>query len=109
MKVLLDVGVSPRLCTPLQVELGGVPVESAIFRQWRALRDDELLLRAWLNGFTALVTTDKRLAEQQRHPSVAIVTVDDNRLAGLMAAVADIALALRSSEPGERRFVAVRR
>ena len=109
MKVLLDVGISPRLRLPLQAKLGDVPVESAIVRQWRALRDDELLLRARLNGFTALVTTDKRLAAEQRDLSIAIVAVDDNRLASLIAAAADITDAIRSAGPGEHRVVIIRR
>ena len=79
MKVLLDVGISPRLRLPLQTALGGTPVESAVFNHWRMLRDDELLAQANLNGFTTLVTTDKRLATEQRHPAIAIVAVDDNR------------------------------
>lgn len=78
MKVLLDVGISPRL--PLQSALDDTPVESAVFHQWRTLRDDELLAQAGLYGFTTLVTTDKQLAAQQRHPYIAVIAVDDNRL-----------------------------
>ena len=105
MKVLLDVGISPRLRLPLQTALGGTPVESAVFHQWRTLRDDELLAQASLNGFTTLVTTDKHLATEQRHPYVAVVAVDDNRLTALRGALTEIAQAIRSTAPGEHRVV----
>ena len=105
MKVLLDVGISPRLRLPLQTALGDTPVESAVFRQWRTLRDDELLAQAGLNGFTTLVTTDKQLAAQQRHPYIAVIAVDDNRLTALRSALTDIAQAIRSTAPGEHRIV----
>ena len=67
MKVLLDVGISPRLRLPLQEALDDAPVESAIFNQWRTLRDDELLAQASLSGFTVLVTTDEKLGAEQKH------------------------------------------
>ena len=105
MKVLLDVGISPRLRLPLQTALGNTPVESAVFHRWRTLRDDELLAQAGLNGFTTLVTTDKQLAAQQRHPYIAVIAVDDNRLTALRDALTDIAEAIRSTAPGEHRIV----
>ena len=105
MKVLLDVGISPRLRLPLQTALDGTPVESAVFHHWRMLRDDELLAQASLNGFTALVTTDKRLATEQRHPAIGIVAVDDNRLAALRGVLTEIAQAIRSAAPGQPRIV----
>ena len=61
MKVLLDVGVSPRLRQPLQQHLDGVVVESAVFHNWRSLRDDELLAVAERGGFTTLVRTLTRI------------------------------------------------
>jgi predicted nuclease of predicted toxin-antitoxin system len=67
MKVLLDVGISPRLRAGLQDALDGAPVESAVFRAWRALRNSELIEKAHQHGFTTLVTSDKRLAKEQRH------------------------------------------
>ena len=109
MKVLLDVGISPRLRLPLQQALDGAAVESAAFNQWRTLRDDQLLARATQAGFTVLVTADKRLGAQQNHPRVAVVAVDDNRLSSLRPALDDIALAVRSTPPGEHRLVATRR
>ena len=107
MKVLLDVGVSHRLRRPLQNALGGTPVESAIFRYWNQLRDDELLQRAHAQGFTALVTTDKRLAAEQRVLPLAVIAVDDNRLPALVAAVNDIADAIRIAGPAEHALVAI--
>ena len=109
MKVLLDVGISPRLRLPLQSALDDTPVESAVFRQWRTLRDDKLLAQASLNGFTTLVTTDKQLAAQQRHPYIAVIAVDDNRLTALRGALADIAQAILSTSPGEHRIVSTLR
>ena len=54
MKVLLDVAVSPRLRRPLQEQLEGAVVETAVFREWRSLRDDRLLAEAARYGFTTL-------------------------------------------------------
>ena len=109
MKVLLDVGVSPRLRQPLQHQLGGVVVESAVFHNWRSLPDDELLAMAERGGFTTLVTTDKRMAEEQPQAPVAIIAVDNNSLGGLLAAVSTIADAIRSTLPGENCLVPVAR
>ena len=109
MKVLLDVGVSPRLRHPLQQQLGGVMVESADFHDWRSLRDDQLLAAAERGGFTTLITTDKRMAAEQPQAPIAIIAVDNNNLAGLLAAAAIIADAVRSTLPGENCLVPVAR
>ena len=107
MKVLLDVAVSSRLRHPLQEQLDGAVVETAVFHQWRALRDDELLAMATRHGFTTLLTTDKRMATEQPHPSIAIVSVDDNRIPRLISALSAIAEAIRSTCPGEDCVVPV--
>ena len=82
-------------------------METAAFREWRALRDDKLLAEAAKHGFTTLVTTDKRMAGEQRHSAIAIVAVDDNRVSRLTAAVPAIAEAIRATGPGESCIVAV--
>jgi hypothetical protein len=84
---MLDVGISPRLRLPLQETHDDAPIESAVFNQWRTLRDDELLAQASQAGFTALTTADKKLGAQQRHPHIAVVAVDDNRLSTLRPAL----------------------
>lgn len=109
MKVLLDVGVSPRLRQLLKHQLGGIPVESAVYRNWRSLPDNELLAKAERDGFTTVITTDKRMAEEQRHATIAIVAIDDNSLGGLLAAASSLADAVRSTFPGESRLVSVAR
>lgn len=109
MKVLLDVAVSPRLRRPLQERLEGAVVETAVFREWRSLRDDRLLAEAGQHGFTTLLTTDRRMAGEQRHPDIAIVAVDDNRIPRLIAAASAIADAIRSTRPGESCLVPVAR
>ncbi len=108
MKVLLDVGISPRLRPALQEALGGAVAESAIFRSWRTLRNSELLEEAYRAGFTTLVTSDKRLALEQARLPIAVVAVDDNRLKPLRAAVPDIAKAIRETPTGEHRLVPIR-
>ena len=100
MKVLLDVGVSPRLRQLLKHQLGGVPVESAVYHNWRSLPDNELLAEAERDGFTTVITTDKRMAEEQQHAT--IVAIDDNSLGGLLGAASSLADAVRSTLPGER-------
>ena len=107
MKVLLDVGISPRLRSARQQALGGATVESAIFHDWRTLRNSELLDQAHRHGFTALVTSDKRLAQEQTRLPIAVVAVDDNRFGPLRAAVNDIATAIRETAAGEHRIVAI--
>ncbi|MYD95174.1 MAG: hypothetical protein F4Y02_16150 [Chloroflexi bacterium] len=109
MKVLLDVGVSPRLRRPLREQLGVVAVESAELHNWGSLRDDELLAAAKRGGFTAFVTTDKRMAAEQPHAPVAIIAVDHGTRAGLVAGAAGIAEAIRSTRPGEHRLVPIAR
>ena len=47
----------------------------------------------------------RQLAAQQRHPYVAVIAVDDNRLTALRDALTDIAEAIRSTAPGEHRIV----
>lgn len=101
--------MSPRLRQPLRRQLGGVAVESAEFHNWRSLRDDELLTVAERGGFTTLITTDKRMAAEQPHAPIAIIAVDDNNLAGLLAAASSIADAIRSTLPGENCLVPVAR
>ena len=60
-------------------------VESADFRNWPALRDNELLTAMERGGFTTPnpVTIDKRMAAQQPHAPMAIIAVDDDRDSGL--------------------------
>ena len=108
MKILLDVGVSPRLRSLLSETLNGAVVESADYRGWRTLRNGELLRQAKQHGFTTLVTADKRLAEQQAHLPLAVVAVDDNRLGVLRAAIPRIASAIRETPPGASRLVGTR-
>ena len=107
MKVLLDVGISPRLRIPLQEALDGSSVESAIFHHWRTLRNSELLEQAHQHGFTALVTADKRLATEHPRPPIAVIAVDDNRLGPLRAAVHGIADAIRETPGGAHRLVQI--
>ena len=78
-----------------------------MFRHWSELRDDELLARAHDHGFTTLVTTDKRLADEQTVLPLAVIAVDDNRLPALLAAVNEIANAIQSVDVGEHRIVAI--
>ena len=108
MKVLLDQGVSPRLRRPLQDALDGAPVESAMFRNWGTLTDRELLARAHDDGFTVLLTTDKRMAREQAPLSVAVIALDDNRWSALRQAVDEIATAVRAIRKGRHQLLAIR-
>ena len=108
MKVLLDHGVSPRLRRPLQDALDGISVESAMFRNWSTLTDGELLTCARRDGFTVLLTTDKRLAREQAPLSVAVIALDDNRWSTLLSAVDRIAAVIREIRVGQHRDLAVR-
>lgn len=109
MKVLLDVGITPRLRSALSDALDGAAVESAVFHDWRTLRNGELLRRAQQRGFTTLVTADKRLALEQAPLPLAVVSVDDNRRDALLDAVQDIALAVRETPAGHHQILAIRK
>lgn len=109
MKVLLDQGVSPRLRQPLQNALDGVPVESAMFRNWNALSDDELLARAHEARFTVLLTTDKRLAQEQSPLTLAVIALDDNRWSTLLQAVDRIATAIKNIGTAEHQVLNIRK
>ena len=108
MKVLLDAGISPRLRIPLGAALGNVPVETARHHGWDALKDKELLARGASEGFTVLLTTDQSLGSEQADSPLAVVAVDDNRVPALLAALAEIAEAIRSAIPGQPQIVAMR-
>jgi hypothetical protein len=84
----------------LEQALGGATVESAVFNEWRTLRNSELLKQAHDHGFTALLTSDKRLAREQSQLPMAVIAVDDNRLKPLLEGVHDIARAIRETPAG---------
>ena len=108
MKVLLDVGVSHRLRLLLQDALGGMPVESAIFRHIGVNSGTTNSSHApTRRDSPPWSTTDKRLATEQPVLPLAVIAVDDNRLPALVAAVDDIANAIRGVDIGEHRIVAI--
>ena len=108
VKVLLDVGITTRIRSALSDALDGAIVESAVFHDWRTLRNGELLRRARQLGFTTLVTADKRLAQEQAPLPLAVVTVDDNRRDALLDAMRDIALAVRETPAGHHQTVRIK-
>ena len=61
MKVLFDQGTP----VPLRNHLPHHAVETAYERGWGGLKNGELLARAEVEGFDALVTTDQNLRHQQ--------------------------------------------
>ena len=80
-------------------------MESAVFNEWRTLRNSELLKQAHDHGFTALLTSDKRLAREHSPLPLAVIAVDDNRLKPLLDGVNDIARAVRETPAGSFRIV----
>lgn len=107
MKVLLDQGISKRIRTVLERKLG-CEVHTVHHHGWNALRDDELLQQAALSDFTVIVTTDLRMADQQRQSAIAIVSVDDNRIPALIAGADSIVDAIRSTTLGDHTPVRIR-
>ena len=105
--MLLDVGVSYRLIPALREALGGMPIETARFHNWHTLRNGELLARASTEGFTTLLTTDKRLVGEQPTLPMAVIALDDNRLPGLLLSADRIADAIRNTEVGQSRIFVV--
>ena len=106
MKVLLDEGVSKRIRSVLERNLG-CEVHTVHYHGWNALRDDELLQQAALSDFTAIVTTDLRMADQQEQSAIAIISVDDNRIPRLMSAADSIVDAIRSTNSGDHTLVRI--
>lgn len=94
---------------PLQNALDGVPVESAMFRNWNALNDDELLARAHEAGFTVLLTTNKRLAQEQSPLTLAVIALDDNRWSTLLRTVDRIATAVKAIGMAEHQTLRLRK
>ena len=82
-------------------------MESAVFNEWRTLRNSELLKQAHEHGFTTLITSDKRLAREHSPLSLAVIAVDDNRLKPLLDGVPDIARAVRETPTGSFQIVEV--
>ena len=78
-----------------------------MFHDWRTLRNSDLLAQAHREGFTARVTSDKRLASEQARLAIAVVAVDDNRLGPILAAVDEIAEAIRTTPRGAGRLVSI--
>ncbi len=107
--MLLDVGVSYRLIPALREALGGMPIETARFHNWHTLRNGELLARASTEGFTTMLTTDKRLAGEQSSLPMAVIALDDNRLPGLLLAADRIADTIRNTEVGQSRILVINR
>ena len=83
-------------------------METARYRGWDALTDEELLEQAGSAGFTVLVTTDKSLGSEQPDSALGVVAVDDNRVDALLAALAEIVEAIRAAVPGQPQSVAIR-
>ena len=83
-------------------------MESAVFNDWRTLRNSELLKQARDHGFTTLITSDKRLAREHSPLPLAVIAVDDNRLKPLLDGVLDIARAVRETPAGSFQTVGVR-
>ena len=106
MKVLLDEGVSKRIRPVFERKLC-CEVHAVRHQGWNGLRDDELLQQAALFDFTAIVTTDLRMADQQRQTAIAIISVDDNRIPALIAASESIVDAIRSTNPGDHTLVRI--
>ena len=106
MKVLLDQGVSKRIRSVLERKLC-CEVHMVHYHGWNALRDDELLQQAALSDFTAIVTTDLCMADQQEQSAIAIISVDDNRIPGLIAATDSIVDAIRSTNPEDHTLVRI--
>ena len=72
-----------------------------------ALRNSDLLIEAHRQGFTALVTSDKRLASEQARLPIAVLADDDNRHGPILAAVDEIAQAVRTTPAGASRLVSL--
>ena len=83
-------------------------METARYRGWDALTDEELLEQAGSAGFTVLVTTDKSPGSEQPESPLGVVAVDDNRVHSLLAALAEIVEAIRAAVPGLPQSVAIR-
>ena len=83
-------------------------MESAVFNDWRTLRNSELLKQARDHGFTTLITSDKRLARENSPLPLAVIAVDENRLKPLLDGVLDIARAVRETPAGSFQTVGVR-
>jgi hypothetical protein len=98
LRVLFDQGTP----VPLRHLLTEHEIVTAFERGWGALANGELLSQAEMEGFEALVTTDKNLRYQQNlaSRSIAIAVLSTTSWPRIQRAVAAVRTALAGMPPG---------
>ena len=101
MKILLDHNLDWRLATHLQ----GHEVSTTLEMAWDALKNGALLTQAEKSGFSALLTADKGIKNQQRMEgrSIAVVIIrgPDNKLKTHLTIIPDVIDILKVIQPGQ--------
>lgn len=99
MKILFDQGTP----APLRYPLTGHLVVTAFEQGWSDLQNGELIRVAELEGFQALITTDKNLKYQQnlRGRKLAILVLPSTSWPKLQKQVEKISAAVNALKPGD--------
>ena len=101
MKILLDHNLDWRLSN----HLGGHEVSTALEMAWEALKNGALLTEAEKFGFSALITADKGIKDQQtmkgRSIGVVIIRASNNRLDTQLPMIPEVLQVLTSIKPGQ--------
>lgn len=98
MKLLFDQGAP----VPLRHHLPDHLIETAFERGWNDISNGELLKRAEVEGFDALITTDQNLRYQQNLAGrkISMVVLMTTSWPRIKRRVAEIIVAIDSLQPG---------
>ena len=101
MKILLDHNLDWRIST----DLPGHEVSTTLEMAWDTLKNGALLTQAEKSGFSALLTADKGIKNQQRMErrsiSVVIIRAPNNKLETHLTMIPDVIRVLTVIQPGQ--------
>ena len=101
MKILLDHNLDWRLSN----QLSGHEVTTALEMAWNTLKNGALLTEAEMFGFSALITSDKGIKDQQtmkgRSIGVVIIRAPNNRLETHLPMIPEVLRVLTNIQPGQ--------
>lgn len=101
MKILLDHNLDWRLSN----DLPGHEVSTALEMAWDTLKNGALLTEAEKSGFSALITSDKGIKNQQtmegRSIGVVIMRAPNNRLETHLTMIPEVIRVLTVIQPGQ--------
>jgi len=103
VKVLFDQGMNPRVRNALP----GHETAHAFHIRWNLSRDVDLLPLAERSGFQVLITTDKKMRDQQNNKKrlISLIVLSSNRTIKIRSAYQRILEAVESSTVGSYLYL----